>query len=433
MNFTNQRSRAAARFSFSTLLVTGLSLLGTEAKADFYIHTWNTHHESAHRLRLNVDALHYRTDSNYDLDGSSFTPVGLNSYQRTLLDLTGTFGLTSRLSLYGRLDLEISKVDSTTSPFNGSSSGLGDQSLGANYRIYEAPKGLAVDLQFQADLPAYGNTSAATQQTPFLGDGTTDLTGGAFITLPVADLADDDLLLVGGAGYTHRSDGFSSAVPYSAVLELNPRGEGFLGNLGGYGISSLSTDKSNSANLTNTTANSYGTGGSYASNAINPSLLSVRGEVGYLTANDLQFTASVMQSVWGKSAPNGLTLALGFQTHFGRTPASETSEQRKKPAFQSPDEYGRSNKGYVDYNLEAKVLKANDRFSLLKINRGSDDDVHVGDVFDIFLTKRNGTIGESVARGRVTDVKPTESAVKVEEYFKEIWIEEGFVARRVLQ
>jgi hypothetical protein len=178
--------------------------------------------------------------------------------------------------------------------------------------------------------------------------------------------------------------------------------------------------------LIDTSSTSLGTGGSYITNAINPSLANLRGGIGWRTSNDLQFTGTVAQSIWGHEAPNGLTLAFSFQTHFGGERESGSTD----PALQSTVRYGRSNKGYVNYGLEAKVLRANDRFQLVKIDKGADQGVQVGDTFDIFMNNTDGSVGPAIARGRVTSVKGTEAAIKIDEYFREVWIEEGYTARR---
>lgn len=413
-----------------------LALFSSQARADFFIHSWDDHHTSAKLFDVGADLLWYRTTTNFDSKGTSFTPSGLDSYQRVLLDLNATVGFTSKLSLYGRLNWELSKVDSSnTAAFTGSGYGLGDQTVGLNYRIYEKPQGASIDLQGQVDFPAYSNTIAAptatdVTNTPNLGDGSVDFTVGAFLNYVLAEKTESTVKLVAGAGYTYRTASFSAAVPWSASLALQPRREGFVIQAGGYGIQSLSTDShpGNSA-LIDTSSGSLGTGGSYITNAINPSIAVLRGELGYRTRDDLQFTGTVAQSIWGHEAPNGMTLGFSFKTHFG----GERDGGPKDPALQSTVKYGHSNRGYVNYGLDAKVLRANDRFNLVKIDKGLDNGVQIGDTFDIFMNNPDGSIGSAIARGRVTTVKGNEAAIKVEEYFKEVWIEEGFTARRPIE
>jgi hypothetical protein len=333
--------------------------------------------------------------------------------------------------------LEISKVDSSsTVALTGSGYGPGDQTVGLNYRILEKPHSVALDLQTQIDFPAYTVTAVSTTANdptlaPNLGDGSVDVTGGAFLTYILAEKATNSVKFVGGAGYTYRTSSFSAAVPWNAQIALQPRREGFVAQAGAFGIQSLNTDSHpNNSTLLNTSSGSLGTGGSYVTNAINPSHATLRGLVGWRTGDDFELTGTVAQSIWGHEAPNGLTLALGFQTHFG----GEKDTGPQDPALQSTIKYGRANRGYVNYDgLEAKVLRANDRFQLIKIDKGLDNGVQMGDTFDIFMTNADGSVGSAVARGRVTSAKGNEAAIKIEEYFKEVWIEEGFTARRPIK
>jgi hypothetical protein len=418
------------------LTTAALTSLISPAYADFFIHSWDNHHTSSKLFDVGADLIWYRTTSNFDSKGTSFTPTGLDSYQRVLLDLNATVGLTAKISLYGRLNWEMSKVDSTnTTAFVGTAYGLGDQTLGLNYRVYEKPQGIAIDLQGQIDFPTYSNAEAPANSStpatnaPNLGDGTVDATIGAFLTIPVSQKSESEVRLLGGAGYTYRSNSFSSALPWNVNIERMPKREGFVIQAGAFGIQSLSTDsRPNSSVLVDTSSGSLGTGGSYITNAINPSQMTLRGGAGWLTKDDLKFTVSVAQSIWGKEAPNGLTLALGFQTHFGGEPRGPID-----PAFENPARYGKSNQGYVNYGLEAKVLRANDRFNLVKIDKGLDHGVQIGDTFDIFMTNKDGSVGSAIARGRVSSAKGGEAAIRIDEYFKEVWIEEGFTARRPIE
>jgi hypothetical protein len=411
-----------------------VGLFSPAAYADFFIHSWENHHTKSKLFDVGADLTWYHTSTNFDSNGTSFSPAGLDSYQRVLLDLSAVAGLTQKLSVYGRLSWEMSKVDSTnTAAFVGTAYGLGDQTLGVNYRVYERPHQASIDLQGQIDFPAYSAAVAPANGTiptnaPNLGDASVDLTGGAFITYMISEKAENDARFVGGLGYTYRSNSFSAALPWNAAFALVPRREGLVAQFGAFGNQSLNTDSHpNNAIFLNTSTGSLGTGGSYITNAIDPSHATLRGELGWRTQNDLQFTGTIAQTVWGHEAPNGLTLTLGFLTHFGGEQASSSED----PAFQSPLTYGHSNSGYVNYDgLEAKVLRANDRFNLVKIDKGADHGVQAGDTFDIFVTNPDGSAGFAVARGRVTSVKGGEAAIRIEEYFREVWIEEGFTARR---
>ena len=90
-----------------------------------------------------------------------------------------------------------------------------------------------------------------------------------------------------------------------------------------------------------------------------------------------------------------------------------------------------SNAGFLNYNLEAKVLRISDRLNLLKIDKGKENGVIVGDVFDIFQ-KNAAEQEEAVARARVSHLKDQEAALKIVEYYRETWIEEGSIVKRLI-
>ena len=102
----------------------------------------------------------------------------------------------------------------------------------------------------------------------------------------------------------------------------------------------------------------------------------------------------------------------------------------KNPALQDPAEYGHSNQGYVDYSLDAKVIKTNDRLNVILIDKGTNDGVEMGDTFDVFADSKDPAGGAAIARGTVVRVNATQTVVKITEYFQEVYIDAGATARR---
>jgi hypothetical protein len=399
-------------------------LAATPARADFHLHGWETHAQSPNALRLDPAFSYYVTKSNYDASGVSSAPAGLERYSRVVGDVTAAYGLNPYLTFYGRLSW--ARVEILHSTQSGNAFGLADQSVGATASVWESKApvfGLGtarLDLQAQADLPAYSNSSVAVG-VPFLGDGTIDVTGGGFLTLHLSQRQPDRWSLVGGAGFTWRTDQFSSAIPWSAGLQLEQAEQGPLLKVAAHGVLSLKNDASTAATVTT------GSGGSFYYQAVNPSLLTLRAEAGYQIARNVGLVATGSQSVFGQGAPSGFSAGIALRAAWG------SGLLPKDPARLSPQDYGRSNQGFVNYAFEGRVVRANDRFNLVKIDKGRQDGVEVGQIFDIFLVKKDGSIGEAIARAKCTDVKSTEAALTITEYYKEVWIEEGFVVKRPLQ
>lgn len=372
--------------------------------------------------------MYYSAPSNFDSFGSPLTPSGLESYNRIQSDLLLKIGLMNKISVFGRLSWAYVNQNSTVRP--GNAFGLADQSIGLNFRILGSPQTLpsenrtsAIDLQTQVDFPAYSNSVSTTRGTPSMGDSTLDFTGGLFAQIPLYSSPTSAFKAVIGGGYTYRSDKFSAALPWSTQLQFFPYRNGFFGSVAGLGLVSL---RNYSRGPLDPVQTSVGSGGSYFTGDINSSLIQVRGQLGYKVSEQTEISASMVKSVWGQSAPNGLTFILGFQMHLG-------NDKIMSPFEMSPQSYGSANRGFLNYSLETKILKSNDRMNLVKIAKGSQDGIAVGQIFDIFLVNKEGITEEAMARARVTNVRANDSALVVEEYFKEISIEEGFIARRLIE
>ena len=163
---------------------------------------------------------------------------------------------------------------------------------------------------------------------------------------------------------------------------------------------------------------------------MNPTLLQGTGKVGCRWPSGFSVSVAGSEAVWGQSAPRGF-LGYGIvDIPFGQ---NGREPPLKEPALVPPKKYGAANQGFVAYSLEAKVQRVSDRINQLRIDKGAQQGVAVGQVFDIFVVRPDGTVGESVARCKVTSVKNDDSNLTIVEYIREVFIEEGFLARRLVQ
>lgn len=393
------------------------------AYADFFLHPWESHHQRSQSFRLSGEFGYFSTSSNYDTNGVPFVPTGLTGYNRISSDFVLDYGLSSRLTVFGRMSWARVELSNASRP--GTSFGLTDQTLGAGFRLFasESSSSLlqAIDLQAQADLPGYSNANAEANLTPYLGDQSMDFSGGVLVTGRVWETKGADFLLVAGGGYTYRTQGFSAALPWSANLAYSPKRGGLNASVGLNGFQSLSTDSrfGSSGAATDSSITSPGTGGSFITGAINPSLITANGQIGYESDEGYKFFARFSQTMAGKAAPYGMNFSGGLQMRFGSSGSNRG--------------HGASNRGLVSYAYEARVIRVNDRLNLVKIDKGTQDGVAEGQIFDIFSLKPDGTIREPIARAQVTSVKAAEAALTITEYFKEVWIEEGFIAKKPLE
>ncbi|OFZ69812.1 MAG: hypothetical protein A3K03_01755 [Bdellovibrionales bacterium RIFOXYD1_FULL_44_7] len=413
-------------FAKLPLLLLVLMALTNTARGDFYYKPWTNFRQPQRFWILHPDVSYYSTNSNYDTTGQRVKINGLVRYSRIQTDVGLAYGFNKYLTAFGRFSW--ARVQSENQSITGDSFGPTDQSVGLVAHVLEIKMGtrqapISLDLQLQLDFPTYGNASAASSNSLFLGDGTTDFIAGTFVSWPFISTPEDSWNVSLGGGYMARTNGFSSAIPWATHIRHQPKDEGLIFEIGAFGISSFSTD-SNISRISSTKRGN-GAGGSYFVNAVNPSILVASGKLGYQFAPNIGLTVQGTQSIWGQSAPHGFTIGLGLQAFL-------TGSQLKNPSRMTPQDYGRSNQGFVHYSFEARVVRTNDRMNLVKIDKGRQDGVEMNQIFDVFSVKKDGTINEAIARAQATGVNTSESVLTITEYFKEVWIEEGFIVKRPL-
>ena len=389
---------------------------------------WDLRPQRPSILSIEPRFFYFNTNTNFGNDGTATRITDLNNWSRLQGEVGIRYGLSEKATLFGRTTWGLVQSDHTTTTYSGTAFGFGDQTLGASYRLFQS-KGSAVtpyeklriDLQLIGDLPAYTNAATAANQPPFLGNGSLDLTTGPLVTWAFDATETTSWNLIGSFGYTWRSTGYSMALPWSLGLRREINNEaGFQFSLLTHGQISLQTDSRTAVGDLLGDAN--GAGGSAAINAINAMFVDAEAEAGFRLAPTFAVSAFAGMPLLGQNVPQGVRFGLHFSIDLG-------NPQRKRPDQISNQDYGMANQGFVTYGLEAKVLRANDRLNLIKINKGLNDGVEMGQQFDIFPILQNGKIGEPIARAQVTAVRAQEAALSVTEYFKEILIEEGYIAR----
>ena len=413
------------------LVLIGLGL-GVESAYATSIFRFENRRENAHTWRLVPEIYSLSTTENYDNTGAKTAVPNLTSYKKTQLDFTAVYGITPKFSVFGRLSMASVSFDTTS--LTGSGSGLTEQGLGANYRLWEsrgaaATRPTSIDGQFTIDIPLYDNVSSrsTSPRQPLRGDGTLDLTAAAFGTLPLNQGRGQRLYLLGGLGLDIRSAGYSKAIPYQLQLVGLPERSGLLYRAGFHGFKSMTSDPATGTALSPQAQSSPGivdsqdAGRSLIVDALNSSYLQFRATLGYQWGAGDQVFATYFMPMSGTSTAAVKGILVGAQFRFGsggssasKTPAGKTRSTRK-----------------LSYDLQGRVKQANDRLNLVKIDKGSNDGMEKGQVVDIYRTGSNGLARDLVARGVVTGVAPNESVVNLRQYKKEVWVQPGFIARRI--
>jgi len=396
---------------------------------------WQNRTGSHSGLLLEPRFGYFATANNYDSTGAQTPVSGAATNTRMSLDLNGSYGVTDDFFIFGRLSALSSRLSTFSGTTDRSSMGLSDQLAGFAYRLMSSDSGFALNIQGEATLPAYNNVSAKAGSSLYMGDGTIDVTGGAFIEVPFGSSRETWFEI--GGGYTVRNKGFSAAVPYSALVKHDPEKGGILIEAGLMGQFSLKTDISTNDSALQTRTNTdraAGAGisgapdGSYLINGLNASWMMVEGKLGFETGEGQSYYAGGSLPLSGTNAPSGISLVLGAVFDFNSAPAAARSDRPKNSRGAGKDRILLTpRKEFQSYDLDAKVTSYNDTLFLVKIDKGKMDLVEKGQIFDIFLGE------EAIARAQVSHVKDDEAALTVLEYYQDHWIETGFTARRVVR
>ncbi len=413
------------RFFFKHMLaITLMVILGPQwSNADVYNHPWKNERHHFRGIALVPEIRYFSTSSNYSSDGTLVTSNGFTELTAWLFDVNGKFVINEDFTFYGRVSGASIESVHTNTARAGNQFGLTDQTAGINWLAIHSKTGIQIDFQFQWDIPAYSIGATSTQ--PMLGDGSHNFTAGGFFSAPVIEDSVRSLRLIGGAGFMYRTEGFSTGIPWSFSAELSQLVSGINLKATIHGHQSLEK-KTTTAGTLNACAGS-GAGDSCFVNSLDPSFVNFGAEISYDLSETFRIAGIYSGSILGSNAPKfwnaGISLSLQL---FGKDKRSKY--KRSTPESKKPDE------DFVQYEpLDAKVSRVNDRLNLIKINKGSEQGVKLGEKLDIFSVTPAGKIKETIARARVTSVKENEAALKILKYYKEIWIEEGFVVKRPIE
>ncbi len=370
--------------------------------------------EESGSWRLAPEIRYLTTRTNFNGSRETESMSSGDSLSRIYAEALAVYGLTPALSGYVRmswLTTILQQNDLSTSAY-----GLGDQFLGLNLKLSPI-----LSLQTDVKVPAYSNTSARTNDQSYLGAGSFDVTFGGFIKLPLSEAKESPWSMTGGVAYRVRSAGYSASVPWSLYLDHQPvKGSGWIFQVGGYGSYIFAAEE-----LTETDSNAdySNANGSYIVDSLRPTYFNARALVGYQASPSLAVLVSGYKTITGASTVDLFAGSLGLQWRWNSSRAGTGN----KPVYE------KANRGFVNYSLEAKVKRVNDRLNLVKIDKGKQDGVAVGQIFDIFIINKDGQPIEAIARAECTAIQITEAALTIKEYFKETWIDEGFIVKRLVE
>lgn len=387
--------------SRSTIIVLVFLVL-KGAQADLIIHTLENQQGGYRHHTFQWNGLYYSDSTVY---GQSF-----NAYQRLESDFTLRYKFFENFVVFGRATWSFISLSSETLPQSGM--GFNDQTLGVNARLIEQKESFPfdIDIQIQTDFPIYPNLFPSFSAVSFpFGDRSVDTTISLFLAFPFSSHPKESLFYaVLGTGFTYRTLGFPTGLPWSAILQYRQHADGMIGEIGFAGTNSPTSFLAQGR---------IKLGYQWCS----PSKLPVF-EIAALA------TQNTSQNINSQAIPtHGTSYSLQALIHWGGGDRHE-----KNPLLIQSNQYEHANRGFLNYSLDAKVLKTNDRLSLIKINKGSQDEIEIGQTFDLFSVSKDGTKEEAIARASVTHIRVSESVLKITEFYKNEPIQEGFIAKKLI-
>jgi hypothetical protein len=371
------------------------------------------------QIRLGAAANYLDTTKNFDNDGNKVSLPSNTGLQSATGALFFEYGATQELTFLANLQGTYNLL--TATPQNASAiqsvhTSIRDAGVDLRYQPSDLPVRMIFDAT--AELPLYSRASPDTWGTlssataPPIGEGITSL--GVQITAEVP--LSPGLYASVQTGYTTRSSGFSNFLTYGGHVKYElPRS--LFARVGLIGQSTASEDQ-----FANTTPivkdrSTAAIGGSNAFNTINPSFLKAEGTLNISFTPSFFAAAGIQFPISGKNVVQDPVYVAAFGFEFG----GKTKES----------DYTHSNRGFQQYYLASKVVKANNELKQVLIDKGKGEGIRTGEFLDLFEPDSpDGNFGPTVARARVIEAGQTRSKLQILEYYKDEPIEEGFVVRR---
>ncbi len=391
-----------------------LLMASPSARADFFLHSWESHQVGDGGWSFEPSVRNYRSSTNFAPDGTPYIPRSLDHFGRTQLDLNASYGLSRRFTVFGRLSGTQAGWTNLTGG-TASQTALSDSLLGMNFRwLGLESSGMKLDLQATAEIPPYSNNVSQASVLPYLGNGVASYSGGATLSGGLGTLAEGRLEGSAGAAYVRRMSYYGDALHWNVGLRIERDTRGLLGAVGVDGWTTLAADPLLPYSLAQ--LDPPGSGGSFATGSTHPRLIRANAKLGYQVNSRIGFLASYDQAISGTSAPSGTTFGLHFQLRSGGT-GSTVAQATSRERFRT-------------YRFEGKVSRTNDKLNLIRIDRGSDAGLEVSDIVFVFSVDSEGNPNDLVAKAKVKALTADEASIEVTEYLKEVWIEPGFIVRQ---
>lgn len=387
---------------------------------------------------FSLDTMYFFTKENYDNQGIVNQPSTMENVRYGRARFHGAFGLTPKISLYAQADLRgLFALNSRGSNISDDDNyGFGDAMLAGRWLVYRSrssnriyptewsPDTYAIIAEGSWVFPMYDR---AMNGKPPLGNHSNDLTGMARAVWYINEW----IAASGGLGYTQRTAGYAPEIPWTLrgdFIATKSQRWRLWAEL--YSSEAMSTKQ----NVFNPKEPDIIPGNSYLFKTEAPTLRTATIGVAHLISTKWEASLAGYLTTSGINAGKGSGGVLGLAWRPYQVPEIKYEAYRQEQRKRAEKETVESKKKVLRYDYAATILKVSIRGNYFKIGFGSEEDVKVGDSFQVF-EPNNFTNEERkpLALATVVAVKPHNSFLRVESDSEtKTKILPGFEARRVV-
>ncbi len=276
---------------------------------------------SSRQIDLNFQTRYFKSTGNFTKSGNQYDaiPAGYE-FQNMQFDFAARSQIFDRFAMFA--GLSVGSTQSSSPTISRTNSALSDATLGFDYLMSSGQLSLIPELRLSVPI----STIDIGSDTPAVNDGAMTATGKMIALIKVSSSA-----RVGAfAGFVYRDKGYSSLLPYGALIELEWTGVRLGADIRGY--TSLGYDQASDNELPRETYFCRANGCSKKFAAINPALLESNAWIKIEVARDWDLYGGFGTTITGQSSAQGLIANLGFLYRWGlsSTPTTSGSAPRQR-------------------------------------------------------------------------------------------------------
>lgn len=387
---------------------------------------------------LSFDHSYFQTSENYNETGAVNRPADHDVLHYLNAKVHFGFGFAPRFSIFAQIDGRglWMRTPESSAVVKADNYGFGDAFLAfrwlayrsrATDRVYPSewsPETFLIVGEGSWNFPAYDTTGSG---KPPLGDQSNDFTSLARI----AWYANEWLSFSASAGYTYRTSGYASGVPWNTRADFSMQEKWrmrFWLNFENF------QRLEKSARPLNTEQPDPIPSGSFLFKTWAPTNRLVTAGAGWLASKEWELTGAFFATPAGLNTAKGWGANLGLSWRPYQVPEIRYEEYRQRQIERlkgEKREYHR--REVVKYGFRATIVRVSAQGNYLKIFYGEKDRVRVGDTFYVIPPDSfENRAYRPVASATVVQVQPDAAFLHVDErYGESTQITEGMDVRRV--